>query len=97
VARLLLDEKPWRSYPFKDAMAIIQKWETGESFKEGFFHFHKWYEKNPDLPQLSFKDLERLYLAVMKSDKPRSSTLCCKSAFACKICPHNRSWLKDRD
>lgn len=93
-ARQYLLEKPWDTYPFMEAQEILKMWQQSESFRDGFLYFQKWYHKNDDLLRLAPRDLDRLVTAILRSEKLNSTVFCCKSSSACKICPHNRLWLK---
>lgn len=94
--RETLQKQEWKLYPWKEALQIARAWEKSEDFHRGFTYFYKWLDKQTGLPELSHADLQRLFLAITKGTKNSSPVYCCKSSFACQICPHNRKWLKER-
>lgn len=93
--RETLERKEWESYPWISAFEIFRAWEKSEAAKAGFSGFYRWLDGQPQLPKLSFAELERLFLAITKTAKTYSYAHCCKSSFACMSCPHNRKWLKE--
>lgn len=95
--RETLQKQEWKSYPWKEAFQIARAWEKSEDFQRGFTYFYKWLDKQTGLPELSHNDMQRLFLAITKGTKTSSPVYCCKSSFACQVCPHNRKWLKERD
>ncbi len=95
--REVIEHQQWQTYPLKQALEIFRAWEKSDESKNGFFGFHRWLDRHPELPPLTTAELERLYLAISKITKTYSYVHCCKSSFACTTCPHNRKWLKDRE
>jgi hypothetical protein len=83
--------KTWLEFNWPSALEVARRWQSSPEFAQGFSGFHRWFEKQKDLPALSFEDLQRLFLALTKKPSP---VVCCKSSYACSSCPHNRAWLK---
>lgn len=89
--REFFESRPWETMPWKDVVTVLEKWLASPESERGFTAFYKWYEAQKDIPVLSFDHLQRIYMSIMKKPSP---VICCKSSYACNICPHNRAWLK---
>lgn len=95
--RRIIEQQPWNHFPWDTALELLDVWEKHILNNPDSTSFYKWYDTLNSPPQIVLKDLQRLLQSVANAEHKQNLVLCCKAAFACKQCPHNRFWLKKKE